>query len=87
MKLRTGDWLRIPKDERSEFGDNLIRVNGGSNGKYDITYFFDWEIDKFTFDNPSRNKKMDKEFLEIYKEYTPKELIVSIFEDPMKGTF
>lgn len=85
--MKPGNWLRVPKEDRGEYGDNLIRINNINGNKFDITYFFDWEIDKFTFDNPNRNEKMNKEFLEIYKEYTPKELIISIFEDPIRGTF
>lgn len=87
--MKPGNWLRVEKEERGMYGDNLIRINRitHSGDKADITYFYDWEDEKFLFKDPRRDANRWVDEMNFYKEYTPKELIASIFEDPIKGSF
>lgn len=84
--MKAGNWLRVRPDERRIFGDNLIRIDRDFGDSVALTYFYDWELKKFKFLKPQRNR-INKLGMEFYQEYTPQELMASIFEDPIEGNF
>lgn len=82
--FKPGNWLRVKEEEREIYGDNLIYIVSNNGDEYSVEYYYDWEAEHLLFKSPRKDElPTNEDEVDFYQEYTPQELVISMFEDPI----
>lgn len=78
-----GNWIRPDEYTRETLGDGFKRIEGfnHTSKEHEVTNFWDWEEN--AWQDPERYWDDEDSIIE-WDEYTPEELIVSIFVEGVK---
>jgi len=80
--FKPGNWLRVKEEEREIYGDNLIYIVSNNGDEYSVEYYYDWEAERLLLKSPRKDELPTNEgMVDFYQEYTPRELVISMFED------